>query len=136
MMRRLSTAFKKKDESNGMPKENGVKVNGKRQSKVINMNYEPPAAEDHSAARGEVVETFEKYAQLIHASRRPLPTQTGDGTYLDPKEHHGSLFQDIRTLGFKDFGTLAAFMKNKASGDVVDDKTMLMERVIQVREAK
>jgi hypothetical protein len=42
------------------------------------------------------------------------------------------LFQDIRTLGFKDFGTLAAFMKNKASGEVVDDKTMLMERIIQV----
>lgn len=133
MMRRLSTAFKKpKDETNGKVKENGVKTNGKRQSKVIDMNYESPAAEDHSAARSEVAETFEKYAQLIHASKRPLPVQTGDGTYLDHKEHHSSLFQDIRTLGFKDVGTLAAFMKNKASGEVVDDKTMLMERIIQV----
>lgn len=138
-MRKLSTAFKRnkdgKIETDGKVKEYGTKVNGKRQSKVINLNYEPPAAEDHSAARGEVVQIFDQYAQLVHASLRPLPTQTGDGTYLDTKERHSSLLQDIRSMGFKDIGTLVDFMKNKASGQYVDDKTMLMERIIQVGKA-
>lgn len=74
---------------------------------------------------------FEKYAQLIHASQRPLPNQNGDGTYTDHDSSTG-LFQDIKSLGFKDFGTLKDVIASQASGELVDDKTMLMERVIQV----
>ena len=35
-------------------------------------------------------------------------------------------------MGFKDAHTLVDLMKNKASGDLVDDKTYLMEKIIQV----
>jgi linoleate 10R-lipoxygenase len=133
MMRRFSTAFRKKDESK--PKANGQsngKVNEKRQSKSI-PTYSPPEPVDHSKARNEVTAIFEKYAQVIHASRRPLPTQSGDGTYLEHgHDHSTTLFQDLRSLGFKDYGTLVDVMKNKASGEYTDDKTMLMERIIQL----
>lgn len=133
-MRRLSSVFKKKDDSS-KAKENGKiseKANGKRQSKVIPA-YHNPEPEDHSKARNEISAIFEKYAQVIHASRRPLPTQSGDGTYLEHgHDHSSSLFSDLRSLGFKDYGTLIEVMKNKASGECVDDKTMLMERIIQL----
>jgi linoleate 10R-lipoxygenase len=134
MMRRLSTAFKKKDESK--PKENGVsngKANGKRQSKVFAKSATPEVEEDHSAERNDVLHIFERHAQVIHASRRPLPTQSGDGTYLEHgHDHSSSLFQDLRTLGFKDYSTLVDVIKSKASGELVDDKTYMMERVIQL----
>lgn len=40
--------------------------------------------EDVSAVtRADVASTFEEFAQLIHASCRPLPNQSGDGAYLE-----------------------------------------------------
>ena len=134
-MRRFSTVFKKKEDSKS--KANGQSngnVNEKRQSKSI-PTYSPPEPEpeDHSKARNEVTAIFEKCSQVIHASRRPLPTQSGDGTYLEHgHDHSTSLFQDLRSLGFKDYGTLMDVIKNKASGELIDDKTMLMERIIQL----
>ena len=81
--------------------------------------------------RAEVVAVFEKYAQAIHASRKPLPNQTGDGTYLKHDQSSG-LFNDIKALGFRDVNTVKDLIKNKATGELVDDKTYLMERIIQV----
>src|SRR5256885_13394794 len=37
---------------------------------------------NHNTSRGEVESAFKQYAQLIHAAKRPLPNQTGDGTYI------------------------------------------------------
>lgn len=133
-MRRFSSVFKKKDDSK--VKENGhasEKVNGKRHSKAVSTSASPVEPQDHSKARNEVTAIFERYAQVIHASREPLPTQSGDGTYLEHgHDHSTSLFSDLRSLGFKDYGTLVELIKNKAAGGVVDDKTMLMERIIQL----
>ena len=39
---------------------------------------------------------------------------------------------DIKAMGFKDVHTLIDVMKNKASGELQDDKTYLMEHTIQV----
>lgn len=90
-----------------------------------------PQSQDHSASRADVEHAFAQFAQIIHASRRPLPNQNGDGAYLDPKEPSG-LMADIKSLGFKDVGTLMDVMKNKATGDLQDDKTYMMEHTIQV----
>lgn len=38
-------------------------------------------ASGHDVERKDVEEMFQEFAQLIHASRRPLPNQNGDGTY-------------------------------------------------------
>lgn len=93
-----------------------------------------PVHEDHPnrVNRGHVEGTFSKYAQLIHASRRPLPTESGDGTYLGGKKKRTSLFQDLRTVGFEGISTILAVAKSKRKGDLVDDKTYLMERIIAV----
>lgn len=85
---------------------------------------------DHSASRSDVESSFQQFAQLIHASRRPLPMQSGDGAYLDHAEPSG-LMQDLKALGFKDVGTLMGVMKGKATGEPQDDKTYLMEHLMQ-----
>jgi linoleate 10R-lipoxygenase len=156
MLRRLSSQFKKdKDkhkDGNGNGNGNG---NGKRMSaapsgtngsssKPPPVSYQPkdqdtgsssPAADTHVASREDVEKNFKAFGQLIHASLRPMPTQTGDGTYLDETPHHASLFENLSHLGIKDVKTLLDVLHGTATGELVDDKTMLMERVIQVRGA-
>ena len=88
---------------------------------------------DHAASRAEVESAFAQFAQLIHASRQPLPSQQGHG--VDPaQEEHSGLISDVKALGFKDVQTLMDVMKNKATGDLQDDHTYLMEKTIQVSQ--
>lgn len=75
---------------------------------------------------------FQEFKKLIHAATRPLPTETGDGSYIED-ESSGGLWADFRALGMKDASTLVSMLENKLSGAFVDDKTMMMEHIIQVR---
>lgn len=142
MLRRLSSTFRKgkkeESQSNGVNGANGVngsslsaKPDPQRRRNDHAPQKKEKEPEDHSAGRTQVASTFEQYAQLIHASRRPLPTQSGDGAYLDHDMPSG-LMDDLKNLGFKDVNTLMGVMKTKATGELADDKTYLMERVIQV----
>ncbi|POS70390.1 linoleate diol synthase [Diaporthe helianthi] len=96
----------------------------------------PLAAAEHHEPLGTdrdgVTTAFKKFAQSIHSSRRPLPTQLGDGTVSTRRRQTG-LAVDLKHLGKKDFKTLLDLLKSKIHGsEPVDDKTMLMERVIQI----
>lgn len=102
-------------------KENGITQPSKPQ----------PNESHHGEKREDVESSFEQFAQLVHASQRPLPTQTGDGTYIEHPESSG-LFSDLKVLGVKDAQTLMTVMKTKATGALTDDRTYLMEKVIQV----
>lgn len=136
MFRRFSTTFKRSKDSNGdvEPTKNGKE--NKRFSKVSPARKSSSNSEEtHTVKRAEVVAVFEKYAQAIHASRKPLPNQGGDGTYLKHDQSSG-LINDIKSLGFRDVNTVKDLIKSKASGELVDDKTMLMERIIQVRSIR
>ncbi|OJJ87377.1 peroxidase/cytochrome P450 family protein [Aspergillus glaucus CBS 516.65] len=140
MLRRFSTNFKKSKgdkEERREAKENG-QVNGKRHSLVapIRKSTSSPSTTEEEetpqgATRNAVQSTFEKYSQVIHASTTPLPRQTGDSTFLEQDTTQG-IFGDIKALGFRDVNTLKDLIKSKASGELVDDKTMLMERIIQL----
>ncbi|KAJ5577571.1 uncharacterized protein N7459_006535 [Penicillium hispanicum] len=132
MLRRFSTQFKRNKDANGDAEPKNGKENSKRFSRVSPARKSTSNNEEsHSVNRAEVVAVFEKYAQAIHASREPLPNQTGDGTYLKHDQSSG-LFNDIKSLGFRDVNTVKDLIKNKASGELVDDKTYLMERIIQL----
>lgn len=134
MLKRLSTQLRRNKDTNG-DAEPKTKENGsKRFSKAAPARKSVSNEENHQVKRAEVVAVFEKYAQAIHASREPLPNQTGDGTYLKHDQSSG-LIDDIKTLGFRDINTVKDLIKSKASGELVDDKTYLMERIIQVRTA-
>lgn len=140
MLRRFSTNLKHKKgdkDERREPKENGTAANGKRHSLVAPMRKSttsPPVLEEEEpagASREAVQATFEKYSQLIHASQTPIPRQVGDATFLEHDTTSG-LFGDIKSLGFRDVGTLKDIIQDKAAGGLTDDKTYLMERIIQV----
>lgn len=132
MIRRLTSRLskdKKQEVDGNGTSESKHAVNGGRISPMVKKKKEDPM--DNSASRQDVESSFAKFAQLIHASQRPLPTQSGDGAYIDNTESSG-LLQDLKTIGFKDVNTLMQVMRNKATGELQDDKTMMMEHVIQV----
>ena len=85
--------------------------------------------------RENVESTFSKYTQLIHASQRPLPTRSGDGEYLESGKKTTGLGKDLRVMGFQGIRTVVALVKSKLSGELVDDRTYLMEKIINVRMA-
>lgn len=147
MLRRFSTNFRKSkgdraDKADREPKTNGSSSNGtaattsngnstKRQSKVPAPPRRSSSDSGNNSENEDTPAVFEKYAQVLHASSRPIPHQGGEAAYLE-KEHPSSLFQDLRSLGFKDYASLKDVIKTKINGDLVDDKTMIMERIIQV----
>ena len=158
MFKRLSVLRRgKKDEANGIPNGEGAHAanghtngtaNGLANGTDANDASKPAPKKrmsfartktqasndpnvDRSVTRGDVESSFQQFQQLINASERPLPTQTGDNSYSE-HEAPSSLFQELRTLGFKDVQTLREVISSKATGALTDDKTMIMERVIQV----
>ena len=141
MLRRFST-FRKAKRDDGAVKANGIEVtnsingvNGSNGPSTpnhtltngVNRAKKETAEYQDSSAEGQGL--LEQFAQLIHMSRRPLPTQSGDGAYLDHDVPSG-LMDDLRSLGFKDVKTLMQLMRQK-KGTLQDDRTYIMERVIQ-----
>ncbi|KAE8373908.1 heme peroxidase [Aspergillus bertholletiae] len=129
MLRRFSTNFKK-SKGDREAKPNGAQVNEeKRQSKAPTAR-KASADQVPSGKAADGTSVFDKYAQVLHASQSPLPNQTGDGCTFE--QHHGSLMQDFQSLHYEDLATAKELVKTKAKGEHVDDKTMLMERVIKL----
>lgn len=85
---------------------------------------------DESTTKG-VEKSITQIEQVISASLRPLPTETGDGSYIkDPKTT--GLAKDITHIDLDDVKTLVEVVKTGATGEPVDDREYIMERVIQV----
>ena len=142
---RLRRGLKERDEGNGTKPEPTAKppsntrrfssllTNGSKKEKEKEKEKEKDKEDndDHAATREDVDNAFEQFAHVLHASLRPLPNQTGDGSYIDKAPPSG-IMADLRSLGFKDLKTLKDVMESKAKGDLVDDKTYIMERIIQL----
>ncbi|KAI4156503.1 MAG: hypothetical protein LQ340_000229 [Diploschistes diacapsis] len=62
---------------------------------------------------------------------RPLPKQTGDGTYIKKPDHDGIL-KSLLSLNIGDTTTIADTLRAKITSEPVDDKTYHMERVIKL----
>ncbi|CAG8878159.1 unnamed protein product [Penicillium nalgiovense] len=134
MLKRFSTQFKRSKDSkdpNGDTEPKSTDKSSKRASRASPSPKSTHKEENHVVKRSEVVAVFDKYAQAIHASQEPLPNQTSDGAYLKHDKSSG-LINDIKALGFRDVGTVKDLISTKASGGIIDDKTYLMERIIQM----
>ena len=89
------------------------------------------------AEKGEesLTKGFEKsiaqVGQVISSSLRPLATETGDGTYVKQPETTG-VAKDITHIDPNDVKTLVDVVKTGATGEPVNDRDYIMERVIQV----
>ncbi|PGH07589.1 hypothetical protein AJ80_07978 [Polytolypa hystricis UAMH7299] len=127
-------------ETNGASVTNGTSVtNGASAANGVSNGVHKKQKKDQGDSnqqvnREQVEGIFAKYAQLIHASKRPLPTQSGDGSYLNPKGR-SSKYKEMKSIGFKGVGTLLDVVKTKAKGELVDDKEYLMEKIIQLVSA-
>ncbi|GAB1194551.1 hypothetical protein APSETT444_003797 [Aspergillus pseudonomiae] len=130
MLRRFSTNFKK-SKNDRETKQNGAQVNGdKRQSKVSPAHKSSSDQEPSGKAPADGASVFDKYAQVLHASQSPLPNQTGDGATFE--QHQGSLMKDIQSLDYEGFTTAKELVRTKLKGELVNDKTMLMENIIKL----
>jgi len=74
---------------------------------------------------------FTGIKELIHAALQPLPTQTGDGSYIEEKVPT-HLFKDLHDMGFDGIDTLIATLMTDVSDNPTDDRTYLMENVVKV----
>lgn len=84
------------------------------------------------ASRQGVENAFERHRQTIQSAVQPLPTQQGAGTFSENKKW-GKLSSDLMTLRWADFKTLKHMAVAKIKGEKIsDDKTMIMEKVIQL----
>lgn len=81
---------------NGIVQTNGARVNGHRHSSSgVNKDGKPPTA-SRKPAMGETW-ALSHYRQ---ASRRPLPTEMGDGSYRALLKRP-TLVQDLRSIGWR-----------------------------------
>jgi linoleate 8R-lipoxygenase/9,12-octadecadienoate 8-hydroperoxide 8R-isomerase len=108
----------------------------------IKAQSEPVAPSDLQKLRDGLGKEFRQMAGLISAARRPLPDQTGDGTYLDDKPISPSIMDkvngalgDVSHLGIKDVQTLLKVAKLGKDGAPWEDKEYLMEHLIQTAAA-
>ena len=81
--------------------------------------------------RKQIESTLTSISGVVKSSLRPIPTQTGDGSYINPPASKG-LLQDLRKMDTKDAETLVEVLGGKVSGKPTNDRTYLTERVIQV----
>ncbi|TID24533.1 heme peroxidase [Venturia nashicola] len=104
----------------------------------IKAQAHPVAPSELQQLRDRLGKEFRAKASLISAARRPLPDQTGNGTYLDDKPIHPDVMdkvneglRDLSHLGIKDVETLLKVVELGKSGEPWQDKEYLMEHLIQ-----
>ncbi|CAK7563354.1 MAG: hypothetical protein SEPTF4163_001221 [Sporothrix epigloea] len=94
-----------------------------------NLTNFPPLATGIKAKTSSSL--FGKISSLRAASKRQLPVQTGNGTYIMAKNYTG-LLDDIKHLSWDNIKTIFELAKSKKNNGPVNDRTMIMERVIQL----
>ena len=88
-------------------------------------------SEQHASIHAEIRSTFESVAGVIGAAVKPLPKQTGDGSYMQTTKPAG-LLNDLTKMHPRDFKTIIDLAKASLTGGPMNDNTFLMERLIQL----
>ncbi|KAK8078122.1 hypothetical protein PG996_004292 [Apiospora saccharicola] len=77
-----------------------------------------------------IFDSLQKFGHLLQSAARPLPTQTGDGTYLE-KEPPSNILDDLASLNISDVNTLIELLEQGISKNkLIDDRTMFTEHLI------
>ncbi|KAJ9312670.1 heme peroxidase [Paecilomyces variotii] len=90
------------------------------------------AKSDRNSIRGEIKRSFSQLNKVITASLRSLPTETGDRTYVTEPSATTGVLKDLGHVHIKDVETLIDVTKSAATGEPVNDREYIMERVIQL----
>ena len=101
------------------------------------MSSELSTSSELEALRERWDGALKSIADLLGTAARPLPKETGNGTYLaeDPPDLLDRIQIDIQNLshlGIRDVATLLEAQKNHLSGTFMDDKHYLMEGLTNV----
>src|ERR1700744_3220274 len=90
---------------------------------------EPVKPSEMANLRGQLSRGFKQLVSLVNAAEKPLPTETGDGTYLkDEKDHHevidkiGSGLETLSRLRLLGIETLAQVQEKQMTGSLCNDK--------------
>ncbi|KAF2090084.1 hypothetical protein K490DRAFT_71754 [Saccharata proteae CBS 121410] len=86
--------------------------------------------------RKEVSDAVSNFTTLFRQVKKPLPTETGDGTYVTDQEKSKideveEGLKDLSDLNITDFETLKTALKQKIDGEPTDDRTYFMEHLIR-----
>lgn len=103
-------------------------------SSIMANGHETSLSDEKNSLRKEIEETLDSARSLIKSSLKPLPTQSGDGTYIAPPQVTG-LIKDLPKMGLEDAATLIELAKTTATGQKIDDKSYFMERLIKLASA-
>ncbi|KAL6229356.1 hypothetical protein BDW75DRAFT_235267 [Aspergillus navahoensis] len=124
---------KQSEESSSAPhNEDGIWPGFFQDSAAKNPHDSQTFHNEPTAENEGVLDGVKNLSKVMHMAARPLPTQTGNGTYTTSDDQGGSLWADIRALGIEDAGTIKDFIKSVVRGPLIDDKSMIMERVIRL----
>ena len=96
-----------------------------------NTSSSPPAPVEPTSLRQEIHQVIASVHALINASARPLPTQTGDGSYVIPPVTTG-LIQDLRKMDISDVESVLNLVTTSVTGKATNDKTYFMEKLIKL----
>ena len=80
--------------------------------------------------REDVINAFSELSALVHAALRPLPSQTGDNTYL-PEKPDPNLVDLLKAVNLENADTIKDVITHLGGGST-DDRTFIMERVIRL----
>lgn len=116
-----------------MAEKGSAKMAEKEHSQVIEKESTLPDTppEQHVTFRREVEAAFQAVTGVFKASVAPLPTKTGDGSQIAKTKSTG-IFNDIIHARPSDVRTLIDLVKSAVTGDPVDDKSYLMERLVKL----
>lgn len=97
------------------------------------INPEPAKPSTFQAIRNRVQADISGLAHALLASERPLPTETNDGTFPNPRPSAlNGILSDLKTLNFQDIGALLETAKAEVTKEPTNDRTMLLEKLLQV----
>lgn len=90
-----------------------------------------PGRPHHPGLLNHMQGIIAQFGELVYAAVRPLPTQTGDGSYLEEPESE-NWYKDITSLDSKDLGTIKDMSVHVVDPEPVDDKKYYQERLVNV----
>ena len=88
------------------------------------------AGQSNNPANG-IGNKISEVEKVIASSLRPLPTETGDGTYVKTATTTG-LTKDLGHFNLKDVKAVIEIAKDAVTGEPWNDREYIMERVVQV----
>jgi hypothetical protein len=98
---------------------------------VVEVHLPRAPSEQHVTFREQVADAFEGAESVIKAATSPLPTQTGDGSYVQTTKTTG-LLKDVTMLRPGDVRTIVDLAKTALTGSPTDDSTFLLERLVKL----